>query len=104
MRSDGLRGRRPRRFVRTTESGHAEPIAPNTLAQQFAPARMGGPDLVWASDSTDLKTRVGWLQLAVVLDVATRCLVGWQTGVTFGEEWVLGALERALTSRRPRPG
>ena len=104
MRTDGLRGRRPRRFVRTTDSGHAEPVAPNTVAQGFAPALIGGPDRVWASDITSLRTRQGWLYLAVVLDLATRRVVGWRTGVTLGEELVLGALERALTERRPRSG
>lgn len=104
MRTDGLRGRRPRRFVRTTDSRHTEPVAPNTLAQQFAPALMGGPDRVWASDITYLRTRLGWLYLAVVLDLATRRVVGWLTGTTLGEELVLGALQQALTGRRPRPG
>ena len=65
---------------------------------------MGGPDRVWASDITYVKTRVGWLYLATVLDLATRRVVGWRTGLTLGEELVLGALERALTGRRPRPG
>jgi transposase InsO family protein len=104
MRADGLRGRRPRRFVRTTDSGHAEPIAPNTLAQEFAPATMGGPDRVWASDITYLRTRRGWLYLAVVLDLATRRVVGWGTSTTLGEALVLEALQRALRDRRPRPG
>lgn len=97
MRTDGLRGRRPRRFVRTTDSRPTEPIAPNTLAQQFAPALMGGPDQVWASDITYLRTRLGWL------DLATRRVVGWLTGTTLGEELVLGALQQALAGRRPRP-
>jgi transposase InsO family protein len=104
MRTDGLRGQRPKRFVRTTDSRHAEPIAPNLVAQDFAPATMGGPDRVWASDITYLRTRRGWLYLAVVLDLATRRVVGWCTGTTLGEELALGALERALASRRPAPG
>ena len=51
-----------------------------------------------------LRTRQGWLYLAVVLDLATRRVVGWCTGSTLGEELVLDALQRALTSRRPAPG
>ena len=54
MRTDGLRGRRPRRFVRTPDSEYAAPIAPKTLAQQFAPATEGGPDRVCASEITYL--------------------------------------------------
>lgn len=104
MRADGLRGRRPRSFVRTTDSGHAEPVAPNRVAQAFAPAASGGPDRVWASDITYLRTPWGWVYLAIVLDLATRRVVGWDLGTTLGEALVLGALRQALTSRRPAPG
>ena len=36
MQQEGLRGRRPKRFVHTTDSAHGQPIAPNTLARQCA--------------------------------------------------------------------
>ena len=104
MRTDGLRGRRPRRFVRTTDSGHAEPVAPNTLAQGFGPTALGGPDRVWASDITYLRTPRGWLYLAVVLDLAARRVVGWHTSTTLGEDLALEALRRALASRGPAAG
>lgn len=104
MRTDGLQGQRPKRFVRTTDSGHAEPVAPNLVAQDFAPQTMGGPDRVWASDFTYLRTRRGWVYLAVILDLATRRVVGWSTGTTLGAELALEALDRALVSRRPAPG
>ena len=35
MREGGIQGRRKRRFRRTTDSNHAQPIAPNVLARQF---------------------------------------------------------------------
>lgn len=104
MRTDGLRGRRPRSLVRTTESGHPEPVAPNTVAQVFAPAASGGPDRIWASDITYLRTPWGWLYLAIVLDLATRRVVGWQVGTTLGERLVLAALRQALASRHPAAG
>ena len=104
MRADGLEGQRPRRFVRTTDSGHAEPVAPNLVARQFDPRRIGGPDRVWASDITYLRTRQGWLYLAVVLDLATRRVIGWCTGTSLGEALVLGALTRALAARCPGRG
>ena len=40
MREDGLVARRRRRWVRTTDSGHTAPIAPNVLARQFGVAAM----------------------------------------------------------------
>ena len=36
-----------------------------------------GPDRVWAADITYIPTREGWLYLAVVLDLASRRVVGW---------------------------
>jgi putative transposase len=37
MRSNGLRPRWRRKFVHTTDSRHARPVAPNVLARQFKP-------------------------------------------------------------------
>lgn len=36
MREDGLVGRRRPKFVRTTDSDHADPIAPNLLGRRFS--------------------------------------------------------------------
>ena len=50
MKAAGLRGKCPRRFVPcTTQSGHAEPIAPNRLAAQPKPT---APNQVWVCDIT----------------------------------------------------
>lgn len=46
MREEGLVGRRPRRFVRTTDSRHANPIAPNVLERQFGVEEVAGPNRV----------------------------------------------------------
>jgi len=104
MREDGLVARRPRRGVRTTDSAHAQPIAPNTLARRFAVAEIGGVDRVWASDITYVPTREGWLYLAAVLDLGSRRVVGWAMRETLEEALVLDALRMALGQRRPRAG
>src|SRR3954470_23227265 len=62
MRENGLRARPKRRFTRTTDSHHAHPIAPNLLNQDFAAE---GPDGKWGSDISYIRTREGWLYLAV---------------------------------------
>ena len=36
MQREGLKGRSPRGFVRTTDSNHTHPVAPNLLQRQFA--------------------------------------------------------------------
>jgi putative transposase len=103
MRRDGLVGRRPRAFVRTTESHHDHPIAPNLLARQFD---VNGIALnrVWVSDITYVPTREGWLYLAVVLDLASRRVVGWAMGRSLEAELALSALRMALDARHPGPG
>lgn len=104
MREDGLVGRRRRKFVRTTDSDHAEPVAPNLLARRFDLAAHPTPDRAWVSDLTYIPTRSGWLFLGVQLDLATRRVVGWATGTTLATALPLAALQRALHARRPPAG
>jgi putative transposase len=73
MRSHGLQTRWRRKFVHTTDSRHELPIAGNVLAHQFKPAR---PNQAWVSDITYIRTRSGWLYLAVVMDLFSRKIVG----------------------------
>jgi putative transposase len=103
MRQDGLVGRRRRTSVRTTDSAHAYPVAPNLLERQFD---VNGVALnrVWVSDITYVPTREGWLYLAVVLDLASRRVVGWAMRDTLEAELALRALQMALDARRPAPG
>ncbi|NOK32438.1 IS3 family transposase [Corallococcus exercitus] len=46
MREAGLRARRRRRFVHTTDSKHGLPVAPNVLARDFNPSK---PDRAWVT-------------------------------------------------------
>jgi putative transposase len=102
MRAAGLQARRRRRFVTTTDSAHAWPIADNLVARQFAVG--GAVNAVWVSDTTFIPTRDGWLYLAVVLDLASRFVVGWATSATNDTALVLSALQRAAAVRPPRAG
>jgi transposase InsO family protein len=104
MRDDGIAGRRPRRWVRTTDTRHAEPLAPNVLERQFGVEQVAGPNRVWVSDLTYVPTREGWLFLAIVLDLAARRVVGWAMRETLDAELALAALRMALADRRPAAG
>jgi transposase InsO family protein len=104
MREDGLVGRRPRRWVRTTDSRHAQPVAPNVLDRRFGVDQVPGPDRVWVSDLTYVPTREGWLFLAIVLELASRRVVGWAMRETLDADLALAALRMALADRRPAPG
>lgn len=104
MREDGLVARRRRKFVRTTDSNHAEPVVPNRLARRFAVAEHPELDRAWCGDITYIATREGWLFLAVLLDLASRRVVGWAMRETLAAELPLAALRMALADRRPAPG
>lgn len=104
MRDDGLVARPKRRWVRTTDSRHRHPVAPNVLDRQFAVTAIGGVDRVWASDITYIPTREGFLFLAIVLDLGSRRVVGWAMQATMDERLVCDALTMALAHRRPAAG
>lgn len=105
MRVDGLvAARRKRGSVRTTDSHHAHPIAPNLLERRFDVNGIRETDRVWVSDLTYVPTGEGWLYLAVVLDLKSRRVVGWAMRSTLEAELALSALRMALAARQPRPG
>jgi len=95
----GLRGRHKRRFVKTTDSNHDEPIATNRLQRDFAATR---PNQKWLADITYIRLVEGWLYLAVVLDCFSRRIVGWSLSRTIDASLVCAALEMALRRRCPQ--
>jgi putative transposase len=104
MRAEGLRAKSTPRFRVTTRSDHGERVAANVLARQFAATPAVAPDRVWVADVTYIPTREGWLYLAVILDLATRHVVGWALRTRLDHELTLTALRMALTHRRARGG
>ena len=101
MRAMGLRSKVRRRYRTTTDSRHEHPIAPNLLQRDFTAP---GPDRVWVSDLTYLRTRSGWLYLTVVLDLYSHKVVGWALSESLSHEGVVQALQRAIWRRHPSPG
>ena len=100
MRLDGLCGKRRRRYRATTQADGTPP-APNRLRRRF---RVAALNRVWVGDVTACGTAEGWLYLAVVLDLASRRVIGWAAGATVGQELTLTALRHALARRRPPAG
>ncbi len=99
MRRAGLTGRTRRRFVpRTTDSGATVWPAPNVLDRDFA---VGPINRRWVGDITYVPTHEGWLYLAAVLDLGSRCVVGWAMAGSMPAGLVCRALRMALTHRRP---
>ncbi len=101
MRQEGMGAKKKRRFRITTDSNHSHAVAPNLLRRRFAVEETGGVDRVWAGDITYVPTREGWLYLAVLLDLASRRVVGWAMRQTLESALATDALRMALGSRGP---
>jgi transposase InsO family protein len=102
MRAQGLHGKKKnRRRPRTTDSRHAQPVAPNLIAERPVPS---GPNQAWRTDITYLKTAEGWLFLAAILDAWSRRVVGWACAPTLHASLALAALRNALQRRQPPHG
>jgi putative transposase len=91
----------PPRRVRTTDSRHNLPIAPNLIARDFTAA---APNRVWLADITYIPTAEGWLYLAAVMDLFSRKIVGWAMRDHMRIELVSSALTMALHQQRPGAG
>jgi putative transposase len=99
MRRAGLRGvSRRRAFVITTHRDERSRPAPDLVQRRFQAA---GPNRLWVADMTYVPTWVGFIYLAVVLDVWSRRVVGWSIGEEQCAELVLAALNMALQQRKP---
>ena len=96
MREHDLFARRPKKFRKTTLSDHDRRIAPNVLEREFEVQEI---DTVWAGDITYVWTDEGWLYLAVLLDLASRRVIGWSAEDHMRDELTLAALDAALARR-----
>src|SRR5690625_400258 len=81
--------------------GKTSNVAPNHLQQQFD---VPYPNHTWVTDITYIRTHEGWLYLAVVLDLFSRCVVGWSMDSTMSKDLVLNSLLAAVWRRKPKPG
>jgi putative transposase len=107
MRDEGLRAKHTPTFRVTTQSAHERPLAPNVPDRQFSLTTnpdLAALDRVWAADLTYIPTREGWLYLAVVLDLASRRVIGWALRTRLDQELALAALRMALAHRGARAG
>ena len=97
MRSQGLRARKRKPYrPKTTTPDHQACPSPNLLAQASAPT---APGQQVVSDITYIPTREGWLYLVVIVDLFSRCILGWNISTSLHAKLVLGALQRAIQSR-----
>jgi putative transposase len=97
MRTLELTGEKPRKRTATTDSRHNFPRFPNLVAALL----IDRPDQVWVGDITYIRLRQGFVYLAVLMDVFTRQLRGWELGRSLEQELTLTALDRASGDHQP---
>ena len=97
MRKAAIVGVSRRKFVVTTVR-NGERQAPDLVDRAFT---ANAPNVLWVADITYIPTWMGFLYLAVVLDVFSRRIVGWSMSTTLHVTVVLDALSMALAMRRP---
>lgn len=107
LKTQGLRAIQPKSYTpRTTQSRHRLGYNQNLLLGRAAPTRSNE---VWVGDITYIpitarngRGRFGYL--ALLMDLWSRRIVGWEYGSSLEEDLVLGALRRAIRERQPAPG
>ena len=65
---------------------------------------MAGTSIAPGSPTSPTQTVEGWLYLAVVMDLASRRIVGWSMSERMHAELVCQALQTAYWRRKPAPG
>lgn len=96
MKEQHLWVRKPRKFVATTDSRHTLPVAHNLLNREYQVESVAALNRAWAGDITYIPTAQGWLDVAVVLDLKSRKVIGWSMKDTLGQALVHEALEMAV--------
>lgn len=86
-----------RHTVRTTDSRHGYGRYPN-LVKDLAIVR---PDQVWCADITYVRLAHEFAYLAILLDVFTRSIRGWEVGAYLDSQLALRPLQRALQGAWP---
>jgi transposase InsO family protein len=107
LKTQGFRAIQPKSYKpRTTESRHRLGYNQNLLVGREAPTRSNE---VWVGDITYIpllarhrRGRFGYL--ALLMDLWSRRIVGWEYGSSMDEDLVLGSLRRAIRERQPAAG
>ena len=88
---------KPPKKVATTDSRHHFPRFPNLVLDVV----IDHPDQVWVGDITYIRLKRDFVYLAVLMDVFTRQIRGWELGRSLDQSLTRTALERGLAQHRP---
>ena len=96
MRKSEIQSKMAKQFVVTTNSKKTTSPAPDRLQRNFKKAHK---NQAWVSDTTFIRTREGWLYLAVILDLYSRQVIGWAMSERNDTKLVSDALIMAIWRR-----
>ena len=96
MHINGIQAFRKKKYRSTTNSKHNKPVADNLLMRNFT---TDGPNKIWLGDITYIRTKEGFLYLAVVMDMFSRMPVGYNMQSHSRTPLVVDAFQRAIDSR-----
>jgi transposase InsO family protein len=97
MAAHGMQGVRRGKRVRTTIADDKAQCPKDLVNRQFHAER---PNRLWIADFTYVSTWQGWVYVAFVIDVFSRCIVGWRMSSSMTSDFVLDALEQAIYARK----
>jgi putative transposase len=97
MRASGIQAEKPPKKVETTDSRHHFPRFPNLVLDLI----IDHPDQVWVGDITYIRLKRDFVYLAVLMDVFTRLIRGWELDRSLDQSLTRTALERGLAQHRP---
>jgi putative transposase len=92
----GIKAFRKKKYHSTTNSNHNKPVAENLLLRNFTAE---APNKIWLGDITYIRTKEGFLYLAVVMDMFSRMPVGYNMQSHSRTPLVVDAFRRAIDSR-----
>ena len=99
MKSMGIQGI-TRGKVKTTKTNPALPCPEDKVNREF---KASAPNRLWVADFTYVRTAIGFVYVAFIIDVFARYIVGWKVSSSPNAQMVLDALEQALAARNPDP-
>jgi transposase InsO family protein len=100
MRADNLLAVQPKAFVVTTDSHHKLEVYLNLASRM----KLTGVNQLWVADITYIRLHREFVFLAVILDVFSRKVIGWELDRTLAARLPIAALEKAIAERKPPPG
>lgn len=98
MRKNGIQAA-PYRRMKNKYIFNSTKNVGNLVQRRFM---VGIPNKIWVADITSFWTSSGWLNLAVVMDLYSRRIIGWAMNSRMNEELTMAALQMALLNRNPK--